>query len=79
MVETSRYLSIICCELCICTSIETLVNLPVLDLVVLITAPTRSNASVTSSTLLLTVGTINLNKYCVVQTLLLSSSSLSLI
>ncbi len=44
MSETSMYLSIIDCELGMVTETETLVNLPVRDVCVCMTAPIKSNA-----------------------------------
>src|SRR6478609_10819143 len=60
MVDTSRYLSITPCGLFISTLTDILVNLPVFDLVVFITAPMQSNARSTCSILPSTDGTINL-------------------
>jgi len=76
IVETSRYLSIIACALAICKFTEMLVNLPVFDLDVLITAPMPLKAFSTRSALSATVGTINLYKYSVGQDVMLSLSSL---
>ena len=70
IVETSWYFCMIASALGITTSTETLVNFPVLDCRVSITAPIRSNAFSTASTLSLSVGTINLYKYLEGQTLL---------
>src|SRR6185369_9579023 len=75
MVDTSRYLSITCCGPSICTSTDMLVNLPVLDLVVLITAPMQSNAFSTLAMLSCIDGTINLYKYSDGHVVLASSSA----
>lgn len=78
IVDNSWYFSIISCEFFIVTSTETLVNLPVFDFVVLITAPIQLNASSTFFTFPSTEGTINLNKYSAGQVLLLSNSTCNL-
>src|SRR6478752_6943847 len=78
IVDTSRYLSITCCGLFISTSTDILVNLPVLDLVVFITAPMLSNARSTCSILLCIDGTINLYKYSDGHVVLASSSAFNL-
>src|SRR6478609_8865989 len=78
MVDTSRYLSITCCGLFISTSTDMLVNLPVLDLVVLITAPMQSNAFSTLAMLSCIDGTINLYKYSDGHVVLASSPAFNL-
>ena len=76
-VDTSMYLSIISWDFFMRTSTDKLVNFPVLDCVVLITAPMQSKALATSLILLGSVGTINLNKYCEGKSVFISNSTLS--
>src|SRR6187431_1834514 len=76
--DNSWYLSIISCESFTNKSTEILVNFPVLDFVVLITAPMQLKAFSTFWIFSSVVGTINLNKYAAGQVLLLSNSTFSL-
>ena len=76
-VDTSMYLSIISWEFFMSTSTDKLVNFPVLDWVVLMTAPMQSKALATVAIFSGSVGTINLNKYSEGKAVFMSNSTLS--
>ena len=79
MSETAIYLSITLCALGMVTLIETLVNLPVLDCWVVITAPMSLNSDSIFAIPELDEGKINLYKYSEGQSVEFDSSSFSLL
>ncbi len=75
--DTSMYLSITSWEFFTSTSTDKLVYFPVLDWVVLMTAPMQSKAFATVAIFFGSVGTINLNKYSDGKAVFMSNSTLS--